>query len=91
MDDDAIVIAGNITIKHDDQMTDALSDYIRACLARAAEAERLASHETNPATKTELLELASSWRQCAASYEYVQKLENFMKQFKAPDKPMSAH
>ena len=72
-------------------MSDTLADHIRACLDRAALAERLASRETDPAAKTELLELASSWRQCAVSYEYVQKLENFLKTFKAPDGPLSAH
>ena len=70
-------------------MTETLADHIRACLDRAALAERLASRETDPAAKTELLEMASSWRQCAASYEYVQKLENFLKTFRAPDGPQS--
>jgi len=72
-------------------MSKALAGHIRACLDRAALAERLASREVDPTAKTELLELASSWRQCAVSYEYVQKLENFLETFKAPDRPMSAH
>ena len=72
-------------------MSKALAGHIRACLDRAASAERLALRETDPAAKTELLELAGNWRQCAVSYEYVQKLENFLENFKAPDRPMSAH
>ena len=72
-------------------MADTLADHVRACLDRAALAERLASREDDPTAKTELLELAGSWRQCALSYEYVQKLENFLENFKAPDRPMSAH
>ncbi len=68
-------------------MSQTLAEHIRACLDRAALAERLASRETDPMAKTELLELAGGWRQCAVSYEYVQKLENFMETFKAPDGP----
>jgi len=56
-----------------------LADYIRRCFDRAAEAERLAASEIEPSAKAELLELASSWRKVAADYEYVQKLENFLK------------
>lgn len=72
-------------------MSKALAGHIRACLDRAAAAERLALRETDPAAKTELLELAGSWRQCAVSYEYVQKLENFLKTHKASEGPLSAH
>jgi hypothetical protein len=72
-------------------MSNALADHIRACLDRAAEAERLASCEVDPVAKTELLDLASGWRQVAVSYEYVQKLENFLKTHKASEGPLSAH
>ena len=72
-------------------MPQTLADHIRACLDRAELAERLAARETDPVAKTEFLELADGWRQCAVSYEYVQKLEKFMDTFKAPDGPMSAH
>ena len=71
-------------------MSQTLAEYIRACLDRAELAERLALRETDSVAKAELLELASGWRQCAVSYEYVQKLETFMETFK-PDGPMSAH
>ena len=72
-------------------MSKALAGHIRACLDRAAAAERLASREVEPAAKDELLELASGWRQVAVSYEYVQKLENFLKTFKTPKVPQSTH
>jgi hypothetical protein len=55
------------------------SQHIRACLARAAEAERLAAAETDKAAKAELLTLADNWRQMANGYEYVEKLEGFLK------------
>ena len=73
------------------QMSNALADHIRASWDRAAEAERLASREIEPAAKAELLELARGWRQVAVSYEYVQKLENFLKVHKAFERPLSAH
>ena len=47
--------------------------------------------KSTQSAKAELLDLASGWRQCAVNYEYVQKLENFLKTFKAPDGPLSAH
>jgi hypothetical protein len=72
-------------------MSETVADHIRACLDRADLAERLASRESDPVAKAELLEMASSWRQCAVSYEYVQKLENFMETFRTPGGPMSAH
>ena len=34
--------------------------------------ERLTPCEVDPVAKTELLELASSWRQVAVNYEYIQ-------------------
>ena len=72
-------------------MPQPLAELIRSCLARSAEAERLAAFEPDGAAKTELLELASSWRQVATSYEYVGKLESFLKTHKASDGPQSAH
>ena len=62
-----------------------------ACLDRAELAERLASRETEPVAKAELLDLASGWRQVAVSYEYVERLENFLKTHKAPKGPQSEH
>ena len=64
---------------------------IRRCLDRAAEAERLAACELEPAAKAELMELASSWRNVAADYQYVQKLDNFLKISKAQNGPLSKH
>ena len=67
------------------------SKHIQSCLDRAAEAERLAAIETDPAAKTELLELASSWRQCAANYKYAAKLETFLKTHRPAGLPPPAH
>ena len=72
-------------------MSETLADYIRACLDRAALADELASRETDPVAKAELLELASGWRECADSYQYVEKLENFLKICKASHTSHSAH
>ena len=65
--------------------------HIRACLDRAAAAERLASREVEPLAKSEFLELASGWRKVAADYEFVEKLDNFLKIYKAPKGPKSTH
>ena len=60
-------------------MGQTLSQRIQACLARSAEAERLAAAETDEAAKAELLMVASNWRQMANGYEYVEKLESFLR------------
>jgi hypothetical protein len=65
-------------------MTKPMAEYVRACLDRAAEAERLASQEPDRKAKAELLHLASTWRQVAADYEHVEKLEKFLETYKAP-------
>ena len=72
-------------------MSETLASHIRACLDRAELAERLASRETEPVSKAELMEMASSWREVAAGYQYVEKLERFLKTHRAPDGPQSAH
>ena len=64
-----------------------LSRCIQSCLARSAEAERLAEIEPDAAAKAELLSLASSWRQVAAEYQYVAKLESFLKAHHPADYP----
>jgi hypothetical protein len=65
-----------------------LSRCIQSCLARSAEAERLAELESDAAAKAELLSLASSWRQVAAKYRYVAKLEGFLKAHHPADYPV---
>jgi hypothetical protein len=72
-------------------MPQPLAELIQSCLARSAEAERLAAIEPDEVAKTELLDLASTWRQIAASYEYVAKLENFLKAHHPPDQPTREH
>ena len=41
--------------------------------------------EPDRKAKADLLHLASTWRQVAANYEYVEKLENFLNEHKVPD------
>jgi hypothetical protein len=60
-------------------------------MARSAEAERLASLEPEGEAKTELLNLARSWREVAAKYEYVDKLENFLKIHHPADQSTREH
>lgn len=72
-------------------MAEPLAELIRSCMARSAEAERLAAIEPDEAAKTELLNLASSWREAAAQYEYVDKLENFLKTHRPADYPTREH
>ena len=72
-------------------MAQPLAELIRSCMARSAEAERLAAIEPDGAAKTELLNLASSWREVAAKYEYVDKLENFLKTHHPADQPTREH
>ena len=60
-------------------MRQTLSQQIRACLARVAEAERLAAAEPDEAAKAELMAMAVKWRQMANGYKYVEKLESFLK------------
>ena len=72
-------------------MAEPFAEFIRSCMARSAEAERLAAIEPDEAAKTELLNLASSWREAAAQYEYVDKLENFLKTHRPADYPTREH
>ena len=72
-------------------MSKALAGYIRACLDRAAAAERMALREKEPMAKAELAQLASGWRKAAADYQFVEKLDNFLKVYKAPKGPQSMH
>ena len=72
-------------------MPQTLGQLVQSCLARSAEAERLAALEPNESAKTELRDLALTWRQIAASYEYVAKLESFLKTHPPADQPMRKH
>lgn len=72
-------------------MPQTLSTCIQSCLARSAEAEWLAAIEPDAAAKTELLTLSNTWRQLAASYEYVAKLENFLKTHHPADQQPREH
>ena len=63
-------------------MAQSLAKLIRYSLTRAAEAERFAAILTERQAKTELLNLASGWREVAAQYEYVDKLDTFLKTYR---------
>jgi hypothetical protein len=72
-------------------MFEELEGHIQHCFERAALADRLAALETEPVAKAELVELASGWRKVAADYQFVEKLDNFLKIYKAPDGPQLKH
>ncbi len=72
-------------------MAQPLAELIQHSLARAAEAERLAALEPEGEAKTELLNLASSWREVAVKYEYADRLESFLKTHHPADQPTREH
>ena len=72
-------------------MPQSLGELIQHSLPCSAEAEWLAAIEPDPAAKTELLNLASSWRELAAKYEYVAKFENFLKTYRPANQPTHKH
>lgn len=53
-----------------------LSDHIRACYERAAQAEQTARLE--PSARSYHLEMAKRWTHLARSYEFVESLEQFL-------------
>jgi hypothetical protein len=55
-----------------------LGDHIRACLQRAATAERRAAEVTEPELKADYLALAAQWTHLARSYEFSESLERFL-------------
>jgi hypothetical protein len=59
-------------------MLQKLSDHIAAAIARAAESEELARQETDEVAKARYLQMADAWRHLANSFEFVQKLEEFL-------------
>lgn len=60
------------------RMLQKLSDHIAAAIARAAESEELARQETDEVAKARHLQMADAWRHLANSFEFVQKLEEFL-------------
>jgi hypothetical protein len=55
-----------------------LSDHIRNCLDRAAEAKRRAEQNFDPRAKADLLRLEQSWTYLAQSYQFSERLERFL-------------
>jgi hypothetical protein len=59
-------------------MLQRLADHIADCLARAADAERLAAATEDPRIQTQYSEIARRWRHLARSYQFVESLERFL-------------
>ena len=55
-----------------------LGDHIAGCYARAAEAERRAAQSPDETLRTDLEQMAQTWRHLARSYEFVESLERFL-------------
>jgi hypothetical protein len=55
-----------------------LEDHIKACLKRAADAERKAAEVTDPQLKADYLALVAQWTHLARSYEFSESLERFL-------------
>ena len=72
-------------------MTKLFANNIQRALDRAAEAERLASQENDAGAKAELLDFAKQWRQVADDYQYVEKLETFLKRHNGRPVQASEH
>jgi hypothetical protein len=59
-------------------MLQRLDGHIADCHERAAEYRRRAGRANDAAMRKELLDPERSWRQLAASYEFVESLERFL-------------
>jgi hypothetical protein len=55
-----------------------LEDHIKACLKRAADAQRHAAELADPDLKADYLALAAQWTHLARSYEFSESLERFL-------------
>ena len=58
-------------------MLEQLSDQVRRCLERAAEAKAKADATVDPASKVEFLEMETRWLTLARSYGFTESLEDF--------------
>lgn len=59
-------------------MLQKLSDNIAECLARAADAQVRADEASDSATKRENARMAESWRRLAESYQFVERINDFL-------------
>ncbi len=69
-----------------------LSHHISNCLERAAVAERQAADAANRDTKQDFERVAKNWRVLAASYQFSESLDQYVKtraQRSPPDEPRS--
>jgi hypothetical protein len=49
-----------------------------ACLQHAAECELQSERAKDPACKQSFLDLAARWRRIAETYEYIERVDNFI-------------
>jgi len=54
-----------------------------ACLKHAAECELQAERANDPAAKQSFLDLAARWRRIAGTYEYIERVNEFLSKPKA--------
>ena len=59
-------------------MLQKLEDHIKACLKRAADAQRRAAEVADPDLKADYLALAAQWTHLARAYEFSESLERFL-------------
>jgi len=64
-------------LPHERIMLEQLSDQVRECHERAAEAKAKADATNDPAFKAELLDMERLWRSLARSYGFAESLEGF--------------
>jgi len=57
-----------------------LNDRAIECLARAAAMDERAQESVNPQTKADLFDMARRWRKLAESYQFVERIEDFLAQ-----------
>lgn len=55
-----------------------LNDRAIDCLVRAAEIEERAREPLHPQTKADLLDMAGRWRKLAESYQFVERVDDFL-------------
>lgn len=60
-------------------MLQKLGDHIAECKVRAAECEALARDAQDETARAQYLEMAKHWSRLAASYEFNESLERFLK------------
>ena len=60
-------------------MLQALNPNVAECLARAKEAERRAAECRDPTAKADFASIAVRWVRLAESYQFIERVEQFIK------------